>query len=152
MQSSVSVITELLTTVDGTTHRFCDAIIIWRPQLSTPYGKSAFGGMVQLERGRRNGFGEAVEQSALATAEKQNIMQTEAALNHFGIAIVEFDVTSTSVMQNLGKAQVFKLHNLHVQPHRWKATWGNHVSILATLVLLGAALRARSGVSPIIVT
>jgi hypothetical protein len=55
--------------------------------------------MVQLERGRENGFGEVVEQSALATAEKQYTMQTEVALKHFGNVIVEFDFTPTSVMQ-----------------------------------------------------
>jgi hypothetical protein len=103
VQSSVSVITVLLTTVDGTTHRFCDDILIWRPQLSTPFWKSVFGGTVQLESGRRNGFGEAVEQSALATAEKQYTMQTEVALHHFGIAIMKVAFATTSVVQKFGE-------------------------------------------------
>ena len=57
---------------------------------------------MQLERGRRNGFGGAVEQSALATAEKQHITQTRIALNNFGIAIVKFAFSSASVVREYG--------------------------------------------------
>jgi hypothetical protein len=103
VQSSVSVITVLLTTKYGTMHRFCDAILSGRPQESTPYWKSVFGGMVQLERGMRNGFGTALEQSALATARKQYIIQTEVALNNFGIAIVKFAFATASVVRKSGE-------------------------------------------------
>ena len=58
---------------------------------------------MQLERGRRNGFGGAVEQSALATAEKQHITQTRVALNNFGIAIVKFAFATASVVRKSGE-------------------------------------------------
>jgi hypothetical protein len=63
--------------------------------------------MVQLERGRRNGFGEAAEQSALATAKKQYIIQTEVALNNFGIVIVKFAFATASVVRKSGEGSSF---------------------------------------------
>lgn len=64
---------------------------------------------MQLERGRRNGFGGAVKQSALATAKKQYIRQTEVALNNFGIAIVKFALAAASVVRKSGERSIFKL-------------------------------------------
>jgi hypothetical protein len=59
--------------------------------------------MVQLERGRRNGFGGAVKQSALITAKKQYIIQTEVALKKFGIVIVKFAFAIASVVRRSGE-------------------------------------------------
>ena len=58
---------------------------------------------MQLERGRRNGFGGAVKQSALVTTKKQYIIQIEVALSNFGIAIVKFAFATASVVRKSGE-------------------------------------------------
>jgi hypothetical protein len=63
--------------------------------------------MVQLERGRRNGFGEAAEQSVLATAERQHIIQTKVNLKKFAFAILKFALIVMSVVRESGEASSF---------------------------------------------